>query len=90
MGVAIKTEISLIVPLIKNINSNLNMIQFKAKIKNSNEYITGSSLMKHNDRDDCYVITDEIEWIDGSEWNCRNFEFIDITTLEIYDNRTIK
>lgn len=59
------------------------MIQFKAKIKNSNEYITGSSLIKHDDGVEVYVITNEIQWIDGSEWNCRNFEFIDITTLEV-------
>ena len=59
---------------------------FKAKIKDSNEWIEGSSLIKEESTGDYVIARDGcIYWIDSWEWNFResDWEFVDSDTIEI-------
>jgi len=59
------------------------MIKFKAKIKSSEEWFEGTSLVETSGG---YVIVKGgMEWYDGSEWSTgiSNWVYIDIETLII-------
>lgn len=60
-------------------------MKFRAKIKGTNEWIEGNSLVEESLSGDYVIMTDGISWVDGFEWSVstKNWEYIDIETLEI-------
>jgi hypothetical protein len=61
------------------------MIKFKAKtkLKDTNVWIEGNSLVFEGSMNEYVIFKDGIDWIDGSEWNAGDWEVIDIETLII-------
>lgn len=54
---------------------------FEAREKETGKIVRGYLIKLQNSNE--YVIVDEdgMEWVDGSEWRCGDFYFIDITSI---------
>ncbi len=59
-----------------------DMITFKAKIKDKEEWAEGKGLV-FDDTMNQYVILESAYWVDSWEWSVSNFWIIDIETLII-------
>jgi len=59
-----------------------DMITFKAKIKDKEEWAEGKGLV-FDDAMNQYVILESAYWVDSWEWSVPNFWIIDIETLII-------
>jgi hypothetical protein len=63
------------------------MIKFKAKTKNTDTWIEGTSLIETSEGH--VIMSGNMEWYDGSEWNSgrNSWNFIDIETLIIENSK---
>ena len=59
-----------------------DMITFKAKIKDKEEWAEGKGLV-FDDTMNQYVILESAYWVDSWEWSVSNFWIVDIETLII-------
>lgn len=60
-------------------------MKYKAKIKGRNEWVEGF-IAKECSMDEWIIFTGELEFIDGREWNIRDWEIIDISTAHLAEN----
>jgi hypothetical protein len=59
------------------------MITFKAKIKDSEEWIEGNSLVFETSMYEYIIFKEGMHWIDGREWEAKGWDVIDMSTLII-------
>ena len=57
------------------------MIKFKAKIKDSEEWIEGNSVVFETSMNEYIIVKYGMYWVDGGEWTCSDWNIIDIETL---------